>query len=616
MEDRAGAPVRRRVPGRRVDGGRCRRARSAPYAAWDAAVEAEHGPDAVWVAVSHGDVIKAILADALGIHLDAFQRIVRRPGLALGRALHARAAVRPHDQHPRRRPVAPRAAAARGAGARAAGRQRRRGRRRRRPGRPGDRVDAMAVVHSFDPPERFVAGTVGPPGQRTFFLQARAGARVTSVALEKQQVSVLAERIDELLDELLRADGRRRGRARGHPGRLEDNEPARAADRGGVPRRHHDARRGTRTPSGSSSRSSRSTRPTSTGEAPRRRSSEPEPRGDARRARCRRRSPGRSASAPRRSWRPAGRPASSAAARSTRRVTSARAPTASGGADRDRADRRAPRTASSPRRRAVLHRGRARAPRAGSCRPPTRPSSPRRSCGGVRLPCVYKPVAGERPLWDFPDGTLAGREVAAYLVSEALGWDVVPLDAAARRPARARAWCRCWREPDPERGRRSTSCPRGRCRTGYLHVLDATDGARPPRLAGPRGQRRAAPDGGLRRPRQQRRPQGRARARDARRPPLRRRPRRLLPRRRQAPHRAVGLGAASRCDARGRAAAVAGLAERLRRATSASDAVARRAAHRRRGGRARGAAAERLLARGRDAASRRAAWPSIPWPAF
>jgi probable phosphomutase (TIGR03848 family) len=46
---------------------------------WDAKVAAEHGPDAVWVAVSHGDVIKAILADALGIHLDAFQRIVVDP---------------------------------------------------------------------------------------------------------------------------------------------------------------------------------------------------------------------------------------------------------------------------------------------------------------------------------------------------------------------------------------------------------------------------------------------------------------------------------------------------------------------------------------------------------
>ena len=40
--------------------------------------------------------------------------------------------------------------------------------------------------------------------------------------------------------------------------------------------------------------------------------------------------------------------------------------------------------------------------------------------------CVYKPVAGERPLWDFPDGTLAEREVAAYEVSAASGWDIVP----------------------------------------------------------------------------------------------------------------------------------------------------------------------------------------------
>ncbi len=56
----------------------------------------------------------------------------------------------------------------------------------------------------FDPPERFVAGTVGEPGDRTFFLQARDGVRVVSVALEKVQVSVLAERLGELLDELER----------------------------------------------------------------------------------------------------------------------------------------------------------------------------------------------------------------------------------------------------------------------------------------------------------------------------------------------------------------------------------------------------------------------------
>jgi len=59
------------------------------------------------------------------------------------------------------------------------------------------------IVHGFDPPERFVAGTVGEPGARTFFLQARDGARVVSVALEKQQVAALAERIDELLDEVM-----------------------------------------------------------------------------------------------------------------------------------------------------------------------------------------------------------------------------------------------------------------------------------------------------------------------------------------------------------------------------------------------------------------------------
>jgi uncharacterized repeat protein (TIGR03843 family) len=49
--------------------------------------------------------------------------------------------------------------------------------------------------------------------------------------------------------------------------------------------------------------------------------------------------------------------------------------------------------------------------------------------------CVYKPVAGEAPLWDFPDGTLAGREVAAYLISAALGWNVVPHTVLRDGPA-------------------------------------------------------------------------------------------------------------------------------------------------------------------------------------
>ncbi len=46
---------------------------------------------------------------------------------------------------------------------------------------------------------------------------------------------------------------------------------------------------------------------------------------------------------------------------------------------------------------------------------------------GVEVPAVYKPLRGERPLWDFPDGTLSRREVAAYEVSHALGWGVVPV---------------------------------------------------------------------------------------------------------------------------------------------------------------------------------------------
>jgi uncharacterized repeat protein (TIGR03847 family) len=58
----------------------------------------------------------------------------------------------------------------------------------------------MPVI-DFDPPDRFVAGTVGPPGQRTFFLQASEGPRVTSVSLEKQQVVVLADRVNDLLDD-------------------------------------------------------------------------------------------------------------------------------------------------------------------------------------------------------------------------------------------------------------------------------------------------------------------------------------------------------------------------------------------------------------------------------
>jgi uncharacterized repeat protein (TIGR03847 family) len=83
----------------------------------------------------------------------------------------------------------------------------------------------MPVIHGFDPPERFVAGTVGPPGSRTFFLQARSGARLVSVSLEKQQVAALAERIDELLDEVMTTEGMAAVVPAVAPLGLEDTDP-------------------------------------------------------------------------------------------------------------------------------------------------------------------------------------------------------------------------------------------------------------------------------------------------------------------------------------------------------------------------------------------------------
>jgi uncharacterized repeat protein (TIGR03847 family) len=77
-------------------------------------------------------------------------------------------------------------------------------------------------VHAFEPPERFVAGTVGPPGERTFFLQARGGGRLVSVALEKVQMTLLAEKLEELLAEAHRRFGAELPEA---PPALSDNEP-------------------------------------------------------------------------------------------------------------------------------------------------------------------------------------------------------------------------------------------------------------------------------------------------------------------------------------------------------------------------------------------------------
>ncbi|WP_208641655.1 SCO1664 family protein [Streptomyces africanus] len=71
------------------------------------------------------------------------------------------------------------------------------------------------------------------------------------------------------------------------------------------------------------------------------------------------------------------------------------------------------------------------------------------SYDGQDAACIYKPVAGERPLWDFPDGTLAQREVAAYEVSEATGWGLVPPTVLREGPY-GEGMCQLWVEAAPE----------------------------------------------------------------------------------------------------------------------------------------------------------------------
>ncbi|MBN3930132.1 SCO1664 family protein [Streptomyces verrucosisporus] len=72
--------------------------------------------------------------------------------------------------------------------------------------------------------------------------------------------------------------------------------------------------------------------------------------------------------------------------------------------------------------------------------------------GGREVPCVYKPVRGERPLWDFPDGCLARREVAAYEVCEALGWHLVPPTVLRDGPY-GEGMCQLWIGPRPDGAR-------------------------------------------------------------------------------------------------------------------------------------------------------------------
>ncbi|HEX5145257.1 MAG TPA: SCO1664 family protein [Mycobacterium sp.] len=88
--------------------------------------------------------------------------------------------------------------------------------------------------------------------------------------------------------------------------------------------------------------------------------------------------------------------------------------------------------------------------------------------------CVYKPVAGEQPLWDFPDGTLAGREYATYLVSQSLGWNIVPHTIIRDGPA-GPGMLQRWIEQSEETPELVDLCAAGRLPAGYLPVLQAYD---------------------------------------------------------------------------------------------------------------------------------------------
>ena len=102
--------------------------------------------------------------------------------------------------------------------------------------------------------------------------------------------------------------------------------------------------------------------------------------------------------------------------------------------------------------------------------------------GELQAHCVYKPVAGEAPLWDFPDGTLAGRELAAYLVSSALGWNIVPYTIIRDGPA-GNGMLQLWVDQpgdevgdEPEPGPDLVDLlPAGHIPAGYLPVLRAYD---------------------------------------------------------------------------------------------------------------------------------------------
>lgn len=94
------------------------------------------------------------------------------------------------------------------------------------------------------------------------------------------------------------------------------------------------------------------------------------------------------------------------------------------------------------------------------------------SIGDVAV--VYKPVAGEHPLWDFPHGTLAHRELAAYLVSQVLGWNVVPHTWLRVGPL-GEGMVQRWQEQDPTQHPVDLIATKEMPRRGWKHVLEGQD---------------------------------------------------------------------------------------------------------------------------------------------
>ena len=90
------------------------------------------------------------------------------------------------------------------------------------------------------------------------------------------------------------------------------------------------------------------------------------------------------------------------------------------------------------------------------------------------VPVVYKPIAGESPLWDFPAGTLAHREVAAYLISRVLGWDVVPHTWLRDGPF-GEGMVQLWQEQDPSQNAVDLVAVENIPETGWKQVLQGQD---------------------------------------------------------------------------------------------------------------------------------------------